>query len=165
MAKKIAKKTASKKVARKTTAKPKPQPATKQYSTRSDLGSSIDPYFEKIENDDIRAGALAIRDLIRKALPKADEAIKWGHPCWTGAMPVCAIASSKKHCSLQFFEAGVLLDDPKGLLEGTGKGCRHIKVRSPADIKKTEMTRMVKDANKIMTSLKAAKELEKKARK
>ena len=163
MARKTTKKTA-KKAAKKTAAKPRAVPATKQYAKRSDFGSTTDAYFDKIADADIRAGALALREVIRKAIPKAEEAIKWGHPCWTGDMPVVAIAASKKHCSLQFFEAGVLLDDPKGLLEGTGKGCRHIKVRSKADIKKTEMTRMLKDANRIMTNIKAQKELAKKGK-
>jgi hypothetical protein len=38
-----------------------------------------------------------------------------------------------KHVNLGFYE-GAQLPDPAGLLEGTGKGLRHVKVRSLADV-------------------------------
>ncbi|MED5619782.1 DUF1801 domain-containing protein [Ideonella sp. BN130291] len=39
------------------------------------------------------------------------------------------IAVQPRHINLGFYR-GAMLDDPAGLLEGTGKGLRHIKLRS-----------------------------------
>jgi hypothetical protein len=46
---------------------------------------------------------------------------------------VCAIAPFTAHVNLMF-SRGVDLPDPAGLLEGTGKRARHVKLRSLADI-------------------------------
>lgn len=43
---------------------------------------------------------------------------------------LAALSAYTKWVSL-FFLHGVDLDDPKGLLEGTGKKMRHVKIRSP----------------------------------
>jgi hypothetical protein len=51
----------------------------------------------------------------------------------------------RDHVDFGFFR-GAELNDPKGLLEGTGKGLRHIKVFSPADIKEKEFTALLKQA-------------------
>lgn len=41
---------------------------------------------------------------------------------------ICAIAPHRRHVNLQFFD-GVSLPDPEGLLEGTGRRARHVKIR------------------------------------
>src|SRR5437667_10389297 len=37
------------------------------------------------------------------------------------------------------FNDGATLDDPKGILEGTGNRIRHIKIRKPEDLKRPEL--------------------------
>ncbi|TVR66881.1 MAG: DUF1801 domain-containing protein [Gemmatimonadales bacterium] len=44
-----------------------------------------------------------------------------------------ALIFHSRHVNLQFFR-GASLSDPGGLLEGTGKAMRHVKLRSPADL-------------------------------
>jgi hypothetical protein len=50
-----------------------------------------------------------------------------------------------KHVNLGFYE-GAHLPDPAGLLEGTGKGLRHVKVRSVADVKRPELRGLIEAA-------------------
>ena len=42
----------------------------------------------------------------------------------------CYIGAFKEHVNLGFYY-GTKLPDPQGLLEGTGRSLRHIKVKSP----------------------------------
>ncbi len=44
------------------------------------------------------------------------------------------------------FYRGIELKDPKGLLEGSGKGMRHIKVRTLKEIDREYFTELVKQA-------------------
>lgn len=46
---------------------------------------------------------------------------------------VCAITVNARYVNLMFHK-GTELDDPHGLLEGTGKKIRHVKIRSAADL-------------------------------
>jgi hypothetical protein len=51
----------------------------------------------------------------------------------------------KNHVNLAFLR-GAELTEARELLEGTGKGMRHIKVRSPKDIRKQAFAALVKEA-------------------
>ncbi len=46
------------------------------------------------------------------------------------------------------FNDGATLDDPKGILEGTGKRIRHIKIRKPEDLKRPELRAYIRRAKK-----------------
>jgi hypothetical protein len=46
---------------------------------------------------------------------------------------VCGIALHKAHVNLMFAQ-GTELPDPAGLLAGTGKRARHVKVQQPGDV-------------------------------
>lgn len=95
---------------------------------RSDYGSKAEQYFSALD-ESIRPLALDLRNLIVKALPEASESIKWGVPVYEQDGLVCAIRATREYIALQFYTAGISLNDPDGLLEGTGKKLRHIKIR------------------------------------
>jgi hypothetical protein len=44
---------------------------------------------------------------------------------------------------------GALLPDPKRLLEGTGKGMRHLKIHSEKDINKKQIISWIKEAIRL----------------
>ena len=46
------------------------------------------------------------------------------------------------------FNDGATLDDPKGILEGTGNRIRHIKIRKPEDLKRPELRAYIRRARK-----------------
>lgn len=54
----------------------------------------------------------------------------------------CYIMPQKAQVNLGFYY-GVDLDDPSGLLEGTGKKLRHVKVRSIEDADKTAIRQLI----------------------
>ena len=90
--------------------------------------------------------AETLRELIGKTAPNLEETIKWGSPCFmAGSANVCSIMAFKGHVNLAFFR-GAELSDNDGLLEGTGKGMRHVKVKAVKEIKKQAITALVKEA-------------------
>ena len=50
---------------------------------------------------------------------------------------VCHIAVYAKHVNLGFNQ-GATLDDPKGVLQGTGKAVRHITIKTASDLEQPE---------------------------
>ena len=84
--------------------------------------------------------------MILKAVPGANESIKWGTPVYENNGPVCFLCKGKGFIALQFGSIGTSLKDPDGLLEGTGKKMRHVKIRPGEDIRKQEFTSWVKAA-------------------
>lgn len=89
--------------------------------------------------DEVEKLARALRSRVRKLVP---DAVEQRHGGWKvlgysadGSMKssICAIAPHREHVNLQFFN-GVDLDDPGGLLEGTGKRGRHVKCHTLKDV-------------------------------
>ena len=57
------------------------------------------------------------------------------------------IAVYSKHVNLGFND-GATLDDPKGILKGTGAQIRHITIKTPEDIRRPEIRAYVRRARK-----------------
>jgi hypothetical protein len=89
---------------------------------RSDYGSDADEWFASID-DSIASIAEELRSMILKAVPGANESIKWGTPVYENNGPVCSLCKGNGFIALQFGSIGTSLKNPGGLLEGTGKKC------------------------------------------
>jgi len=74
-----------------------------------------------------------LRDFVFASAPHLMEKLKWGNPTYIGKSNVCWIISYRDHVDFGFFR-GTELPDPKGILEGTGKGLRHVKIYRRDDI-------------------------------
>jgi hypothetical protein len=103
-------------------------------------------YIEEISDPNLRRLAKRVRSIVRKSIPDADESLKMGAPCYSiNGQMVALIGDYKKHINLYFFEGARLSSD---LLEGTGKGMRHIKIAAEPNINPTEFSRLLKEAAK-----------------
>jgi len=104
--------------------------------------------------------AHAARNLLIEVMPDLTE-VPWGQQKIAGygvglkkmSEQFCYIAPYKKHVNLGFYY-GVDLDDPKGLLEGSGKELRHIKLYSLDDVNQAAVKKLVKAASKHLPKLK-----------
>jgi hypothetical protein len=114
---------------------------------REDYGTSADRFFNSLD-EPMATFAKDLRGIIHKAEPNISEGIKWGIPVYEKDRLVCAIRPGKNYVALQFYTSGTSLRDPDGLLEGTGKKMRHVKIRSKKDIKKNIFTSWIKQAAK-----------------
>ena len=99
--------------------------------TFDELLSGVEP--------DLAAIARRLRAVIRGVDRSAVETVRLGdHAATYGVGPrkmtdgYAYIMPMRGYVNLGFYQ-GALLQDPDGLLEGTGKGLRHVKIRSLAE--------------------------------
>ena len=85
-------------------------------------------------------------DIIRDCGDDVLELLHDGHPtACIGDAAFAYVNAFKAHVNVGFFR-GAELPDPAGLLEGTGKYMRHVKLRPDKDIDKTALTDLIKVA-------------------
>ena len=85
--------------------------------------------------------ALRLRDLVLRRIPRATERVYAGWRVFMYGLPeypkvtqqICYIGLSKAYVTLGFHQ-GKLLPDPDGLLSGTGKTMRHVRIIDAAQI-------------------------------
>jgi len=113
--------------------------------------------FGEIIKDDsphVQELAWAVRDLVYDVLPNTTEVVwvKQGGAGWgTGPKKMSEhfsyFGAHSDHVDLGFFY-GTELPDPKGLLEGTGKLLRHVKIRSLEDLQRPGVCALLEAAIK-----------------
>lgn len=75
----------------------------------------------------------AVRSLIHDQFPSVQEEVKYGGILFSSGVQFCGVFAYQEHVSVEFGH-GAKIKDNQGLLEGAGKGRRHIKLRDIADI-------------------------------
>ena len=104
-------------------------------------------------------GAIAQRwfEVMRGCGDDVRELLHDGHPtACVGDAAFAYVNAFKAHVNVGFFR-GAEIADPEGLLEGTGKFMRHVKLRPEQDVDATALTRLIKTA---YTDMKARLEVE-----
>jgi hypothetical protein len=90
-----------------------------------------------------------LRELIQEVVPEATETVNpWGIPIFELNGPMCYFMVAKKHITFGF-PRGTSLTDPKGLLEGTGKNLRHVKLRKVEDLQQDGLHELVEEAARL----------------
>lgn len=107
---------------------------------RVDLDKYLSPF-----TDDTSILVRDLRDKILKLESDLDEVIKWNNLIYEKDGLVCAIVIHKDHVNLEFAQGNELLD-PDGMLEGTGKKIRHVKIRNSEEIESKQLTNLIKEA-------------------
>jgi hypothetical protein len=107
---------------------------------KTDTGLGTFDAILKGHSPEIREIAHALRRLVARIHPTSVETPRNGEGCTTyGIGPrkmtqaFANIMPFKDHVNLGFYH-GAALADPNGLLEGTGKGARHVKLRAIQDV-------------------------------
>jgi 3-methyladenine DNA glycosylase AlkD len=109
---------------------------------------SVAAWFKKLSKSQ-RDTASALHELILKAIPNAEPKIKWGSPWYElNGENIAYLAGVAKRINLGFPRGAELESE---LLEGTGKGMRHIKVANVEEIKPKSFTALLKSAAKLPT--------------
>jgi hypothetical protein len=105
--------------------------------TEEPLDAQIDRLLEP-HAPSVQATARALRDAIRVEIDEVDERVDFGNKliAYGRSMRMrdllFAVIPHAAHVNLQLAD-GVDLPDPTGIVEGTGKRIRHVKVRSVED--------------------------------
>lgn len=74
-----------------------------------------------------------VRSLVKKTIQPLTEEVKYGGLVFTSGVQFGGVFAYKAHVSVEFSH-GASIKDSAGLLEGAGKGRRHIKLRTVSDI-------------------------------
>lgn len=91
-------------------------------------GESVDDWIDR-QPDLQRALLRDLRALVRDHAPHLSERVKWSAPWYEGSDNVAYLATHERYATFGICH-GAALEDPDGLLEGTGKAMRHVKVRA-----------------------------------
>ena len=99
--------------------------------------------------DPLKPVVAELRKLVRKHAPGLAEVMKYGMPQYTNEKhTVVYIMPAADHVNLGFYD-GVELDDPKKLLEGTGKRLRHVKLRTLREARSPGLRKLVEEAVRV----------------
>src|SRR5208282_2124728 len=106
------------------------------------------PYM-KDDNPALRKVVRGLKTLVKATVPATRITVNsWGIPTFEAKDPYCFYMVGKNHVTFGF-HCGTSLDDPQGLLEGTGKNLRHVKLRSVEDLKKKGLKELVLAAARL----------------
>ncbi len=99
--------------------------------------------YVKDENRDLRKVARALRSFVKRCVQGTKETVNsWGVPTFEAPDPFCFYMVGKNHVTFGFHFA-TSLPDPQGLLEGTGKNIRHIKLCTLGDLEQTGLRELL----------------------
>ncbi|WP_010283787.1 DUF1801 domain-containing protein [Bacillus timonensis] len=107
---------------------------------------AVDQYILKLP-EDIQNITASLRKIILEASPKLVEEYKWSMPNYTYKGLVCYLQASKKHVNLGFHRGVELKElDTNQLLQGTGKGMRHFRIKKMDEIQHDVFIEFIKAA-------------------
>jgi len=93
--------------------------------------------------------AAEVRRLVKKVVHVSRESINpWGIPSFDFHGPFCILMVGKNHVTFGFTR-GTSLTDAGGLLEGTGKNLRHVKVKEIAQARDPNLRQLILQATAL----------------
>lgn len=102
----------------------------------------------EIDNPALYEIARSVRTKILELADTVDEEVKYGGILFAAPVPFCGIFVYKQHVSVEFGH-GAKIVDPHGLLEGKGKGRRHLKLHTLEDVENKHVTDYLRLAQKV----------------
>jgi hypothetical protein len=90
----------------------------------------------------------AVRALVKKTFKSTTEEVKYGGILFTSGVPFCGVFAYKEHVSVEF-GSGAKIKDEHGFLEGSGKGRRHLKFTSAAELESKKLAAYLCLAHKV----------------
>ena len=106
--------------------------------------ADVDEYMASLDGwkADVVSRARAV---VLGVAPDAAEAIKWSQPVYSTIGPCVYVKAFKNSVNVGFWW-GIHLDDPRGLLDGTGEKMRHNKLTSSESLDEEALSDFVRQA-------------------
>jgi hypothetical protein len=106
----------------------------------------VDQYISELP-EDMQNITTALRKIILDASLNLVEEYMWSMPNYSYNGLVCYLQTSKKHVNLGFHRGVELQEkDINQLLQGSGKGMRHIRIKKMEEIQADVFTEFIKAA-------------------
>jgi hypothetical protein len=106
---------------------------------------TVDEFVEKKVVPEYRDIVKDVRALIRTAVPDAQEAISYGIPMYRLNKVLAWINPSTSGVTVGF-TYGKAFEDRFGLLRGSAKHSRHVRIRTPAELNRAALRYYLKQA-------------------
>jgi hypothetical protein len=90
----------------------------------------------------------AVRSLVKKTFKPMSEEVKYGGILFSSGVQFCGVFAYKEHVSVEF-GSGAKIKDELGHLEGWGKGRRHLKLGSPAEVESKKLEQYLLLAHRV----------------
>ena len=114
-------------------------------------GHELRAFLETVPPE-AREVAAALREVVRRAAPDAEESLLWGtlsyHRPWVGGRvtgAVCQINVVRGEVRLEFIH-GVRLDDPRQLLRGDRLSKRYVPICSVEEARRPQIAELIEEA-------------------
>ena len=128
-----------------------PQVESSEGHSETAMAISVEAFLEALPPE-TRKLVLALRDVVRRTVPHAEESVLWGglsyHRPQVGGRvkgAVCQIVAKGDKVRLDFIH-GVRLADPCGLLQGEGASKRFVPIGAVADAERPEVVALIRGA-------------------
>lgn len=119
----------------------------KKYRRRSDLNKPGEVAIERLPEPH-RSIARAADRTIRTLVPGVQCVVKWGNACYyADGKAFASLYQTKSGMNLAL--PGAELPDPRGLLEGTGKTMRHVKLKDVNLARSTDVAKLILEATRV----------------
>jgi hypothetical protein len=106
------------------------------------------PYVRD-DNRELQKVVRALRSFVNGIVPGVKETVNaWGIPTFEKKGPFCFYMVGKNHVTFGF-HFGTALPDPEGLLEGTGKNIRHVKLPNVEGLEQKGLRELVLAAARL----------------
>lgn len=105
----------------------------------------LETYLARLPAE-LHALVRALDALIREAEPSLEPSVKWGNMTYHHVTNVCSIVAHTRYVNLQVWGAATL-PDPAGLLAGTGKAMRHVRLQPDHPIDREAVAAIVRAAS------------------
>jgi hypothetical protein len=107
---------------------------------------NVKAMYVKNENPALRKVVADLRKQVKALVPGTKETVNaWGVPTFVANAPFAFYIVGKNHVTFGFLFA-TSLPDPEGLLKGTGKNMRHVKLRTGHDLKHKGLRELIVSA-------------------
>ena len=116
-----------------------------RFPTALKRDPAIEAWFDQ-HSDELGTIAKRWFDVMRGCGDDVREVLHDGHPTVSvGDAAFAYVNAFRAHANVGFFR-GAEIADPLGLLEGTGKFMRHVKLRSHGDVDAEALTKLIQTA-------------------
>jgi len=99
----------------------------------------------------VQAVAVRLRAIVYEVLPKAGEKVYaggWNIAIYNDGEDICGIAPMRTRCNFYLMD-GAHIPDPDGLIQGTGKNMRHVKIASPDNMPVNGIKGLIRAGRKL----------------
>jgi hypothetical protein len=112
------------------------------------VGTTVDEFVANKVHPEFRPVVAAIRKVMKESAPDAQEVISYGIPMYGLKRPLAWINPSKTGITFGFRQ-GASFADRYGLLRGTPKHARHMRMRNLGEVNEAALTYYIKQALKL----------------